>query len=96
MSVFGSGLLISTALSVIIPEGLHMVIEHDAMQQGGSHSHLPPCSQHLRRGEPSFTLLLIHKMSSPSGHHIKQLAPANYVIWVNRGHKLDGSTAFDP
>ena len=40
MSVFGSGLLISTALSVIIPEGLHMVIEHDAMQQGGSHSHI--------------------------------------------------------
>ena len=39
MSVFGAGLLVGTALSVIIPEGLHMVIEHDSNSHYDDHHH---------------------------------------------------------
>jgi len=48
VSIVGAGLIVGTALSVIIPEGVHAIYEQEAGSHGHSHSHGSDHSHHTR------------------------------------------------
>lgn len=64
MTIFGAGLLVSTALAVIIPEGVHTLYANDNTQLATHHQH-----QHEHQALTEVKIDDPH-VRHPPGHHV--------------------------